>query len=278
MMLKEGLRSVALALFLLTTAGAWADDYNPTNPPDPSMKFKLTVKASPTEAGYVSGGGMYQKGATVNVSTSPRANYNFQYWTCNGEQVSDVSSFQYTMPEESVELVAVYAFNPNNPAEPTSPSSYRLYLETNMEGSCTFNRTSGAKQKADQYVLVAAQNVSPGFKFQGWFAGGQKVSDALSFNYLMPYEDVTLTANFVYNPDNPADPDSNANQTNIDAGRPGDINNDGLVNVADAVLLINHYLNGTTDELPLGVADVNNDGEVNVSDAVEIINRYLNNL
>jgi hypothetical protein len=81
----------------------------------------------------------------------------------------------------------------------------------------------------------------------------------------------------VYNPDSPADPFGDANQTSVDTGRKGDVNWDGLVNISDAVLLVNYYLNGTVDELPLSSADVNNDGEVNISDVVEIVNLYLNN-
>ena len=267
-----------IAMLLLFAAGAMADDdFDPTNPPDPQLKYKLTVSASPAEGGYVSGGGSYQKGTSVQVTTSARADYTFLYWMCGDEQISTERNFHYTMPDGPVSLVAVYEFTPSNPADPTAPNTYRLYLDNNVEGSCTFNITSGLKRKADQYVNVAAQNVSPGFKFQGWFADGVKVSDALSFNYLMPHHDVTLTAHFVYNPDNPADPFGNTGQTSVDTGRKGDVNWDGVVNISDAVLLVNHYLNGTVDELPISSADVNGDGEVNISDVVEIVNLYLNN-
>ena len=156
-------------MLLLTIAGAWADDYNPQNPPDPNPLFQLTVSVSPSEAGYVSGGGRYKEGQQVRLSTSRRDNYDFQYWECDGVQVSDQASFYYTMPQKSVNLVAVYAYNPTNPQDPTTANSYRLYVESNLEGSCTFNLTSGAKQNANQYISVSAQNVSPGFKFLGWY-------------------------------------------------------------------------------------------------------------
>ena len=106
------------AVLLLSIAGAWADDYDPQNPPDPNISFKLTVSASPSEAGYVSGGGRYKEGQQVQLSTSPKANYDFLYWTCDGVQVSDQASFSYTMPQKPVNLVAVYAFNPTNPDDP----------------------------------------------------------------------------------------------------------------------------------------------------------------
>ncbi len=52
----------------------------------------------------------------------------------------------------------------------------------------------------------------------------------------------------------------------------GDTNGDFLVNVSDAVYLINYIFISGPEPLPLESAEVNCDGEVNVSDAVWIIN------
>jgi hypothetical protein len=277
---QKTILNLVAALLLLLPAGAWADDeHTPQNPPDPYAYFRVTVTASPSEAGYTSGGGMFYEGQQVSVSTSLRsADYTFSHWTLNGVAIDQPQQFTYTMEAQKLNFVAVYDFTPLNPSEPTMPDDYRLYVNTNEEGSCTFNVTNGARHKADNYVQVAAQNVSPGYQFLGWYEGGQKLSDNLSFNYLMPYEDATLTARFVYDPVSPDDPFSPDGQTSIDNHKLGDVNGDGVVNISDAVLLINHYLNGTTDELPASAADANKDGQVNVSDAVEIVNRYLNNL
>ena len=57
----------------------------------------------------------------------------------------------------------------------------------------------------------------------------------------------------------------------------GDVNEDGVVNVMDATMLIGAYLQGTTDQLNANIADVNRDGVINVMDATEIINIYLHN-
>jgi len=147
-------------------------------------------------------------------------------------------SFKYTMGSEKTSFVAVYAYNPPNPQEPTMPNSYRLYLETNEEGSCTFNLTSGQKQKGGQKVTVKAQNITPGFVFQGWYEGETQVSTSASFSYTMPTKDVTLTAHLVYNPSSPGDPSgsqSSVDQTDVKAG---DVNGDGEVNEVDAQLIL----------------------------------------
>ena len=263
------------AMFLLTIAGAWADDYDPENPPDPNPLFLLTVSVSPSEAGYVSGGGRYKEGRQVWLSTSRRENYDFQYWTCDGVQVSDQASFYYTMPQRSVNVVAVYAYNPTNPQDPTTTNSYRLYLESNLEGSCTFNLTSGAKQNADQYISVSAQNVSPGFRFLGWYEGEVRVNENLSFWYKMPTHDATLTARFEYNPSSPDDPSSS--QTDIDNTEIvlGDANGDGGVNVIDVVTAIDFILMKNPSDFVFVAADVDNNQTINIVDVVGIIDIIL---
>jgi len=55
----------------------------------------------------------------------------------------------------------------------------------------------------------------------------------------------------------------------------GDVNNDGVVNISDALALINYILNDSGD-INLDVADCNGDNEINVSDALAIINYVLN--
>ena len=226
-------------LLVLGTAGVQAqDDYNPANPPEPMTRYAVTVTAEPAEAGYTSGSGKYAQGAMVNVSTSAKSNYEFQYWMQDGVRIDKGKSFKYTMGSEKTSFVAVYAYNPPNPQEPTMPNSYRLYLETNEEGSCTFNLTSGQKQKGGQKVTVKAQNITPGFVFQGWYEGETQVSTSASFSYTMPTKDVTLTAHLVYNPSSPGDPSgsqSSVDQTDVKAG---DVNGDGEVNEVDAQLIL----------------------------------------
>ena len=234
-------RNLVWLLLVLGTAGVQAQtgDFNPQNPPEPMTRYAVTVSCEPAEAGYTSGGGKYAEGITVNISTSAKSNYEFQYWMQDGVRTDKARSFKYTMGANKVSFVAVYAYNPPNPQEPTAPNSYRLYLQTNEEGSCTFNLTSGQKQKGGQTVTVAAQNITPGFVFQGWYEGETLVSASASFSYTMPTKDVTLTARLVYNPTSPGDP-LGGSQTDVDrnAVKMGDVNGDGEVNEVDAQLIL----------------------------------------
>ena len=192
------------------------------------------------------------------------------------------------MPACRDTLVAVYEyyyepvvpdpFNPSNPSEPGYTNAFCLYLTTNVSGACSFNRTSGAKVEADTYVSLTA-TTSQNYTFDGWYRNGIKIADTKTFSFLMPAESTTLQAVVSYNepvvlPFNPTNPDEPGYTSFI---WPGDVNEDGVVNVMDATMLIGAYLNNTTDQLNMSVADVNQDGIINVMDATEIISIYLNN-
>ncbi len=52
----------------------------------------------------------------------------------------------------------------------------------------------------------------------------------------------------------------------------GDVNDDGLINVSDAVFIINYVFLGSSAPDPLCIGDANGDDTINVSDAVYLIN------
>lgn len=246
-------------------------DYNPGNPPEPNATFNIT--ATTRYNAYTSGSGTYVQGEEASIGTSSwNENYQFDHWLKNGTYYTDKQYFIYKV-EQNATFEAVYRFAPLDPAEPTAPNEFRLYLATNRKGSCSFNRTSGAKAEAGEYVWVCAYP-SQGYRFKGWFCDGQKISDSMSFNLIMPTNTMTLTAQFVYSPDNPAEPEGTG-QTDVANTGVGDINGDGTANTSDAVELIGKFVAGTTNELNRKIADVNGDGEINTTDAILIIGNYV---
>ena len=56
----------------------------------------------------------------------------------------------------------------------------------------------------------------------------------------------------------------------------GDVNNDGIINITDAIGIINYVLKNTPETFIEGAADVNQDGIINVTDAIGVINKILN--
>lgn len=55
----------------------------------------------------------------------------------------------------------------------------------------------------------------------------------------------------------------------------GDVNMDGLVNITDAVCLVNYLLTNDSTGINLLAADVNNDSGINITDVVSLINLIL---
>ena len=257
------------------------DDWNPENPADPQMNYKVRTSVVPQAASaWISvwddnGDGYYRYGERIYLSCpSINGAYKFSHWTLDGEEYSTESYTAYTMGNASVRFAAHYEFVPDDPSDPSYTPKNRLYLVAEPLTACTFSQNSGQKWNYDEWVYLGAEPTNSGFKFLGWYLNGTLYSQSQYFNYQMPDAEVTLTARFEYSPDNPGDPFGDGSQTDIENTPSGDANGDGVVNVTDAVYLINVCL-GLTEGANEKNCDVNGDGAVNVTDAVAIINMCL---
>ena len=272
--------AVMLLAFLAgsTTASA---QYNPDNPPEPSAKntqFTVSVSTEPANAGYPSGAGSYKPGEMVYICASSVYNYEFQYWKKEGSEgiYSEYESFSYTMGEEDVSFVAVYApkpYNPDSPSEPSSSNSYRLYFDCYPQGACSFGSTSGEKVEVGTMVYVYAYP-NQWYEFIGWYENDVLVSNEMYFQYQMKAQSTTLVAKFKknYQPSNPDEPVSQ--QTNIDntSNIKGDANGDGTVNAADIVESVNAFNGKPSTKFILSNADLNSNNQVDEDDIKGIVN------
>lgn len=272
----KNLQYILCALLLLVVGNTQAQSLvDPgVDPPEPWLKYKVTVTAASPTSCNVSGTGQYVTGTNVTISSSAKStDYVFSHWTLNGVRIDQPATFTYTIDSENAAFVAHYTYTPEDPTEPMTINQHRLYLVSSPEGACSFNRTSGTKVDYDTYVSLNAY-ANQGYVFKGWYNEEDKVSDVVSFSYSMPNENTILTARFVYDPADPADPASQGGD--IQTFKTGDANEDGSVDVTDAVAVINAYLTSDTSGINVGVADVNHDGIIDITDAVAIINLYLN--
>jgi hypothetical protein len=71
-------------------------------------QYRLSVTASPTADGTVSGGGAFAEGSSVTVAATPNGSHSFVNWTQNAKVVSTSSSYTFTMPSASTTLTAHY--------------------------------------------------------------------------------------------------------------------------------------------------------------------------
>lgn len=150
-------------------------------------------------------------GTSISMYTySYSSSSKFKYWTANGEIVSDKRQFIYTMPEKDVNMVAVYEFNPDNPGNPASAeNSYKLTLESKPANAGYFNLPTVSKIAAGDSTLIYCYQNQNSYVFKEWQIDGNRVSTQREFKFKMPERNVTLTAVYVFKPQNPGNPGSN---------------------------------------------------------------------
>ena len=264
-----------LLVFMASSVGVQAQ-VNPNdwpNPPEPALNYKVTVGVTPKGAGYPSGAAKLPMGGTTTITTSDVADFKFRYWTLNGTQYTTNRSFTYTVTNHDAHFVAVYEYDPDDPGDPVSTPTYRLYLDCQPTGACSFNRTSGLKTETGTQVNLSA-TPNQDFVFKGWYEGDTKVNSNISFTYPMTAADHHLVARFEYNPADPDAPTS-ASTEGVDNTEvvPGDANGDGSVDVFDVVTLVDYIIGKNPSPFVPVAADVNLDDVIDVFDVVLLVNK-----
>lgn len=189
--------------------------YDPTSPSDPQpptpaeKKYKLSVVSNPAGAGYVSEGGSYTEGTTINVSTSNNSGYVFKGWTRDGETVSANSYYSFTMPASDVVLVANYVYNPTNPKDPEKPAlKHPLTAIASPSGAATFNLSASEVVAGESYTVRAYPNT--GYKLKGWILNGVAQEETSNvFRGTMTDAGAQVVAILVYDPASPGNPGAN---------------------------------------------------------------------
>lgn len=189
----------------------------------------IVVKMADTNAGTVTSvNGYFQKGATVNLKTSPKANYEFRYWQKNNDitPYSTEATCTYIVEDEDVTFAAVYEyiappFNPSNPLEPDDPShsvKYRVKVSISDE-------EAGLVTGAGSYMYGTSATISTsptlGYEFLSWTKKApsgdvEEFSKNKSFSYTIAAEDVEFVANYQWvGIPEPVDPDAGKHHLNL---------------------------------------------------------------
>lgn len=120
--------------------------------------------------------------------------------------VSQVVSAKYTCTRHGIGE----GYNPSSPGNPGSSEeeiqekTYRLTVVANPSGAGSVYSSSN-NLKAGARTRVYAYNKGD-FVFKNWTIEGVEVSSTSSFYYVMPKYDVTIVANYDYNPTSPGNP------------------------------------------------------------------------
>ncbi len=160
--------------------------------------YNVTVTATPTAGGTVSGGGTYDEGTSATVTATPNAGYHFVNWKEGSNVVSTSASYTFTVTSNR-NLVAYFELSP----VPT----YNVTVTANPTAGGTVSG-GGTYDEGTSVTVTAAPNA--GYHFVNWKEGSNVVSTNSSYTFTVtsnrnlvayfelspvPTYNVTVTAN-----------------------------------------------------------------------------------
>lgn len=189
-------------------AGAQFNPTNPAEPGTPQPQYTLTVTSTPAGASsWTTGSSRHTAGERVSVSTGAASGFRFLRWDEEGgSTVSESQSFSYVMPERNVTLVARFEYDPSNPSEPSEPEEYATVNITASPSSGGYSFTGAGRFPVGSTHRVSGY-ANSSFRFVNWTLGEEVISESQWFDYTVRKGDNNLTANYVYDPVAPAEPD-----------------------------------------------------------------------
>jgi hypothetical protein len=151
----------------------------------------------------------------------------------NGNPICQAASINYNIAPESPEtLLGEY---------------FELTLISNP-GSAGILSGGGVYLTGEEVFISATPNEN--YIFKNWTLGETEVSAEPNFSYTMFNQNITFHANFYIM---------------------GDVNNDGIINIADLTMLIDFILGNNPVGFLEFLADLNRDLSINVIDVVFLI-------
>lgn len=186
--------------------------YSPSNPSDPqeqAQKYTLTLNASPTDGGsFNTLSSRVSVGERFNLRAYPNTDFAFVAWLCDGDTLSKVASYDYTMPSHNVDITGVFTYRPSSPSDPQEQAlKYQLSLVAEPMNSGSFNISNERLAVGSNNSLRAYSNTD--FVFSRWTIGDSVLSTNPNMDFVMPSYNVQIIGHFEYNPANPANPNAN---------------------------------------------------------------------
>jgi len=143
---------------------------------------QVVLVSEPEDGGTLSGAGWYEHGYELTISATPNTGYQFEHWTEQDTLVHELPEYSFTV-EEHRTLTAHF-----------SQIQYNLSLTANPPEA---GSTSGEGTYAMGEEVFIEAIPEPGWAFLNWTdQEGNLVSEEAAFDFSMPAEDVSLTANF----------------------------------------------------------------------------------
>ncbi len=149
----------------------------------------LEMVAEPSEGGNTAASPVldyYKPDRKVVLTATPATGYFFQNWHIDGAAVSENPEFIYNMPSGDVTLTARFL-----------PEGTPLHSLSLVSGNTDAGTVNGEGTFAQGEEITIEATVNEGYAFVNWTDEASTiVSTNNVFEYTMPDDDVTLTANF----------------------------------------------------------------------------------
>jgi uncharacterized repeat protein (TIGR02543 family) len=146
------------------------------------ITYLVSLQAQPAAGGTVQGAGAYPFGQQLTVNAIPAIGYTFVSWMLNGQVVSSMPQYSFTMPANDVHLWANFELIP-----------YALSIA--VEPVNAGNVTGAGSYFYNQTVAVNAVP-NTGYAFSHWSINGQVVHSQPDYSFSMPSNAVHLVAHF----------------------------------------------------------------------------------
>ena len=146
------------------------------------VDYTISVAASPTEGGSVSGGGTYNYGQTCTVHASANIGFAFIKWMENGTQVSDQPDYSFTVTGNR-SLVAYF-----------TPITYDITAEADPE---TGGLITGAGTYPSGGTAILSAIPNNHYLFQNWTEDNSIVSESDTYTFTVD-RPRHLVAHFIF--------------------------------------------------------------------------------
>lgn len=145
--------------------------------------YSIILSTSPQDAGSVTGEGIYEQGAQVDINATAEDGYEFTAWRERGQLVNESAEYSFNA-ESDRNLVANFMRLP----------IYRISASVNPEGVGEVSGTGDYfKDKDATLTATATDNV---YKFSEWKENNQQVSTSNPYTFAVD-KNRSLTAEFV---------------------------------------------------------------------------------
>lgn len=147
--------------------------------------YQVNTSSIPSNIGTLSGAGNYLFEDIVQLSATPPMGYSFIKWTKNGSDSVFTENYSFSMPANNLDCVAYFKLR-----------DYQLSVNLNINAAGSVEGY-GIYNYNQTITLQASPN--EGYHFVAWKVNDSVLSTNPTYQFLMPANDLNLTAEFAIN-------------------------------------------------------------------------------